>query len=69
MKVMHTDHRINCHTFVRVDCPRLGLIEMGVAAVNWEVSVSKSSTTAIEGISITVFTFFESVRVEMMIMK
>lgn len=41
-------------TFVRVDSPFLGVIEMSVSSVNGEESVRQSATRAVEGVAVSV---------------
>lgn len=42
-----------------VDGPLFVIVEMGIATVNGEVSVSQGASRSIEGITVTVFSFLE----------
>lgn len=46
-------------TFVGVDSPFLGVIEMSVSSVNGEESVRQSATRAVEGVAVSVLATLE----------
>lgn len=46
-------------TFVRVDSPFLGVIEMSVSSVNGEEGVRQSATWTVEGVAVAVLAALE----------
>lgn len=48
-------------TFVRIDRPRFGFVEMGISSVNGEIGVGQSATCAVKGIAVSVFSRLKTV--------